>query len=42
MNIRQATKEDLDIVKNITHKTIQTIYSHYYPEGAVDFFVTHQ
>lgn len=41
MNIRQATKIDLDIVKNITYKTIQTIYPHYYPEGAVDFFIQH-
>jgi GNAT superfamily N-acetyltransferase len=39
VNIRQATKIDLDTIKNITYETIQTIYPHYYPRGAVDFFV---
>ena len=28
-------------MKNITCETIQTIYPHYYPEGAVDFFIRH-
>lgn len=41
MNIRQAMKIDLDTVKNITYETIQTIYPHYYPKGAVDFFIQH-
>lgn len=41
MNIRQAIKMDLDTVKNITYETIQTIYPHYYPKGAVDFFIQH-
>ena len=41
MSIRQAMKIDLDDVKNITYETIQTIYPHYYPKGAVDFFIKH-
>jgi GNAT superfamily N-acetyltransferase len=41
MNIRQAIAMDLDTVKNITYETIQTIYPHYYPKGAVDFFIGH-
>ena len=41
MNIRQAIKTDLNAVKNITYETIQTIYPHYYPKGAVDFFIQH-
>lgn len=41
MNIRQAIKMDLDTIKNITYETIQTIYPHYYPKGAVDFFIQH-
>lgn len=41
MNIRKAIKIDLDIVRNITYETIQTIYPHYYPKGAVDFFIQH-
>lgn len=28
-------------VKNITHTTIREIYVHYYPKGAVDFFLEH-
>lgn len=34
-------KIDLDIVKKITHETIQRIYPYYYPKGAVDFFIQH-
>lgn len=41
MNIRQAMKIDLDNVKEITYEIIQTIYPHYYPKGAVDFFIQH-
>lgn len=33
--------KDMDIVKDITLKTIQAIYPHYYPKGAVDFFILH-
>lgn len=31
---------DLDEVRNIVVKTISGIYPHYYPEGAVEFFLT--
>ncbi len=41
MNIRQTTKIDLSTIKNITYETIQTIYPHYYPRGAIDFFLQH-
>lgn len=41
MNIRQATEKELVTVRNITYETIQTIYPHYYPKGAVDFFIQH-
>ena len=41
MSIKQAYKEDLQVVKYITIKTINQIYPHYYPKGAVEFFVEH-
>lgn len=41
MSIRQATLEDLSIVKKISEVTISEIYPHYYPKGAVDFFLEH-
>lgn len=41
MSIKQAYKEDLQVVKYITIETINQIYPHYYPKGAVDFFVEH-
>lgn len=41
MSIRQAVLSDLSIVKNISKVTISEIYPHYYPKGAVDFFLTH-
>ena len=41
MSIRQAILEDLDIVKNITEVTVSEVYPHYYPKGAVDFFLEH-
>ena len=41
MSIKQAYKEDLQVVKYITIKTINQIYPHYYPRGAVEFFVEH-
>lgn len=41
MHIRLASKADLETVKNITYETIQAIYPHYYPKGAVDFFIDH-
>lgn len=41
MSIRQAVLSDLSIVKNISKVTISEIYPHFYPKGAVDFFLTH-
>ena len=41
MSIRPAQKTDLDIVRTITHTTIGEIYPHYYPGGAVEFFLEH-
>ena len=41
MSIKQAYKDDLQVVKYITLETINQIYPHYYPKGAVEFFVEH-
>ncbi len=41
MSIKQAYKEDLQVVKYITIETINQIYPHYYPKGAVEFFIAH-
>ena len=41
MDIRQATLSDLSIIKRISEVTISEIYPHYYPKGAVDFFLEH-
>lgn len=41
MSIKQAYKDDLQVVKCITIETINQIYPHYYPKGAVEFFVEH-
>lgn len=41
MSIKQAYKEDLQVVKYITIETINQIYPHYYPKGAVEFFIEH-
>lgn len=41
MSIKLAQEFDFDIVKKITHKTIEKIYPHYYPNGAVVFFLNH-
>ncbi|HHV08979.1 MAG TPA: GNAT family N-acetyltransferase [Clostridiales bacterium] len=41
MDIRKAEAKDLESVKNITSRTIQAIYPHYYPPGAVNFFLSH-
>ena len=38
MKIIKAENEHLDIVRDITQKTIKQIYPLYYPEGAVKFF----
>lgn len=41
MNIRKIDAEEFETVKSITHCTIKEIYPHYYPKGAVDFFLKH-
>lgn len=41
MSIRKAEISDLDIVKKISETTISEIYPHYYPKGAVEFFIEH-
>lgn len=39
--IRLAELSDLECVLQITHDTISEIYSHYYAEGVVKFFLQH-
>lgn len=39
--IKLAEMTDLDMVLQITHVTISEIYSHYYAEGVVQFFLEH-
>ena len=41
MSINEAHLSDLDTVKRITYDTINAIYPHYYPSGAVSFFLYH-
>lgn len=41
MSIKEALLSDLDIIKRITEITISEIYPHYYPKGAVEFFLEH-
>ena len=41
MSIGLAQHSDRSIVKAITHTTIKEIYPHYYPDGAVAFFLDH-
>lgn len=41
MSIKQAVLADTDLVKKIAEETISAIYPHYYPKGAVDFFLNH-
>lgn len=41
MSIQIAQQSDFDIVKYITHTTIKENYPHYYPNGAVAFFLDH-
>ena len=41
MKIKKANTDDLLTVKNIASKTISAVYPHYYPCGAVDFFLEH-
>ena len=41
MKIIKATTEEINSVKEITRSTISAVYPHYYPKGAVDFFLKH-
>lgn len=41
MEIKKADLSELRIIKDISHRTINAIYPHYYPMGAVDFFLAH-
>lgn len=41
MSIILAQECDLKAIKDISHTTIKEIYPHYYPLGAVDFFLNH-
>lgn len=41
MSIMLADNHQFDLVKAITINTIKEIYPHYYPRGAVDFFLAH-
>ncbi len=41
MDIIRAEGGDLNTVKQIAADTIKAIYPRYYPEGAVDFFLSH-
>lgn len=41
MRIRQANLQDFDTIREITVQTIHEIYPHYYPKGAVAFFLEH-
>ena len=41
MSIKQAVSSDLSTIKRISAITISEIYPHYYPKGAVDFFLAH-
>lgn len=41
MHIRQARAADFDAVRDITQTTVRTVYPHYYPAGAVAYFLAH-
>lgn len=41
MKIINAKEADFGTVKDITQSTINAVYPHYYPKGAVDFFLAH-
>lgn len=41
MELIKARQEHFSIVKNIVNNTINHIYPNYYPEGAVEFFLSH-
>lgn len=39
--IIKAAPDDKDIVRDLTYRTICAVYPHYYPAGAVEFFIKH-
>lgn len=39
--IRPADMTGFERVRDMTRKTIKEVYPHYYPKGAVDFFLKH-
>ncbi len=39
--IALASADEMDIVAEIVRQTIETVYPHYYPSGAVAFFLHH-
>lgn len=41
MKIIQAQAGDFETVRQMTEETILAVYPHYYPAGAVDFFLAH-
>lgn len=41
MKLSQAELNEFEFVKAITHSTIKSVYPHYYPSGAVEFFLKH-
>lgn len=41
MRVIPATIEQFDIVKRIVVDTINSVYPKYYPQGAVNFFLSH-
>lgn len=41
MSIKKAEISDMETVMEIAYRTISEIYPHYYPKGAVDFFLEH-
>lgn len=41
MRIIKAAPAHFDVVRGIVRETIEAVYPHYYPQGAVDFFLSH-
>lgn len=41
MSLRRAVLSDIETIKQIVELTISEIYPHYYPKGAVEFFLRH-
>lgn len=41
MGIKKAALSDCSIIKKISETTILNVYPHYYPKGAVGFFLEH-